>query len=162
MLSTQVQSAVQALQARALATADSYEFDVTDRALDELLRHPGSHHPAPFQVRSARANAAKVVRCRWQAYDQEILRNRDTRPGVHRQHRLALEAEGSGIDIRDWLARTSSLTDGQRRILSDLADGHDAGTLSVRDRAPLSRVQERISRARRVGWVAYQQEVLAS
>ena len=39
MLSAEVQSAVQALQARALATTDVYQLDVTDRALDELIRY---------------------------------------------------------------------------------------------------------------------------
>jgi hypothetical protein len=161
MLSTQVQSAVQALQARALATADSYQLDVTDRALDELIRNPGSHRPAAYQVRSARANAAKVVRSRRQIYDQGVLQNLDPRPGVHRQERL-LQPPDEAADTLDWLARTSSLTDGQRRILSDLADGHDAESLSTRDRVPLGRIRERISRARRAGWEAYQHEMIAS
>lgn len=162
MLSAQVQSAVRTLQSRALATADSYQLDVTDRALDELIRHPQSDEPAAFQVRSARANAGKVVRTRRHAYDQGILRNRTSRPGVHRQDRLTVEADEAAVDALDWLARTPSLTDSQRRILSDLAEGHDATTLSIRDRVPLSRIQERISRARRVGWAAYQHEAVAS
>lgn len=162
MLSTQVQAGVRCLQARALTTADSYQLEVTDRALDELIRHPGSRHPAAFQIRSARANAAKVVRSRRTRYDQAVLCNSEPRPGVHRPERLCLYPDEAAVDVRDWLVRTTSLTDGQRRILSDLADGHDATTLSIRDHLPLNRVQERISRARRIGWAAYQQEVAAS
>jgi len=162
MLSTQVQSAIQALQAQALATGDSYRLDVTDRALDELLRNPTSRLPSAYQVRSSRANAAKVVRSRRQRYDEGILRNREPRPGVHRQDRLAQQPDGIAIDTLDWLARTAGLTEGQRRILYDLADGQDARTLSTRDLVPLERVQERISRARRAGRQAYQHEVVAS
>jgi len=162
MLSTQVQSAVLALQARVLVTDDSYQLDVTDRALDELTRNPSSPRPGAYQIRSARANAAKVIRARRQVYYQGVLRNRDVRPGVHRQERLAQPSDEAAIDTLDWLARTSTLNDKQRRILSDLAEGHDAHTLSVRDRVPLNRIQERISRARRVGWDAYLHEMVAS
>jgi hypothetical protein len=162
MLSTQAQSAVRALQARALATADSYQLDVTDRALDELIRNPGSQRPAAFQVRSARANASKVVRARRQVFDQEVLRNRNLRPGVHRQERLVQSPDEAPGDALDWLTQSPSLTNGQRRILLDLADGHDAQTLSTRDQVPLARIQERISRARRIGWEAYQHEMVAS
>lgn len=162
MLSTQVQSAVQALQAQALASSDSYQLDVTDRALDELIRNPGIDRPPAFQVRSARANAAKVVRSRRQLYDRAVLRNLDSWPGVHREERLAQEPDERVVDTLDWLAQTTSLTEGQRRVLSDLADGHDAHSLSTRDAVPPSRIQERISRARRAGWQAYQHEIVAS
>lgn len=162
MLSTQVQSAVQALQAQALATGDSYRLDVTDRALDELLRNPTCGLPAAYQVRSSRANAAKVVRSRRQRYDEGILRNREPRPGVHRQDRLAQQPDEITIDTLDWLARTDGLTEGQRRILCDLADDHDAHSISIRDGVPPTRVHEHISRARRAGRQAYQHEVVAS
>jgi hypothetical protein len=162
MLGTQAQSAVQVLQAQALTTTDGYRLDVTDRALDELLRNPNSGSPAAYWIRSAQANAAKVVRARRRRYDEGVLRNRDPRPGVHRQHRLVQEPDEATIDTLDWLSRTSGVTESQRRILCDLAAGHDAYSLSLRDGVPPTRIQERISRARRVGWQAYQDEVVAS
>lgn len=162
MLSTQVQHAVQALQAQALATGDSYRLDITDRALDELLRNPASRLPAAYQVRSSQANAAKVVRSRRLQFNEEILRNREPRPGVHRQDRLAQQPGEMTIDTLDWLARTDGLTEGQRRILFDLADGHDAHSISLRDGVPPTRIQERVSRARRAGRQAYDHEVVAS
>jgi hypothetical protein len=90
--------------------------------------------------------------------EDDLLRNRVNRPGVLRSARLT-ESSGEGVvDILTWLETTPSLNSSQRQLLLDLAAGEDAVSIAARDGLPVARVQERISRARNVGWNAFQAE----
>lgn len=161
MISMEVQSALQTLQTYPPG-GSVYVLDLIDRALDELLRQPDNRRPAAFQIRSARANAAKVVRDRRLIQEGQVLRNRPPRPGIHRAERLSHDGLTGVVELRDWLARTPGLNPAQRQILGDLADGHDAQSIADRDLVPVARVRERIARARQAARAAYHSVGLAA
>ncbi len=62
MLSSEAEFALIILQRRSAQARDIFEIERMDRALDEIVRNPGNTSPAPFQVRSALANASKVLK----------------------------------------------------------------------------------------------------
>lgn len=140
-------------------TLDSFELDRIDRALDELVRKPGKRGTPSRLVRSARANALKVVVSRGQhvafSIDQEDLHARK-----RGQVELALATDDfAEVDIRDWLDRTLSISEEQRWLLKATAAGFDAELLGSAMSLPTARVRERISRARRAAYTGYRVEV---
>ncbi len=152
---SEAQSAIVSLQRRALRSRESYTIDVVDRALDEIVRNYDNPKPAPWQVRSALANAAKVVRGRREVVAPVDFRDeRGSQPGV-------TDAELELVDVRDWLDRTPALSDTQRRLLVRIADGDDAVELAADSGVPIPRMRERIARARSRARQAYVTEAVA-
>ncbi|GAB2646738.1 hypothetical protein [Kribbella swartbergensis] len=155
MISEPVLAAVTTLQQLALRSYDGYDLDRVDRALDELLRSPSKTAPAAFQRRSALANAAKVLQTRRALAPGIVIDPSDGDASDPSSSDGAIDE----LDIRLWLETTPALTADQRDLLRALADGADAESLAQLHGIPVQRVRERISRARRVGWAAYQREV---
>lgn len=161
MFSLDIQAAVSSLQQQTDVTktsVDSFELDRTERALDELLRNPEKTGPSTRLVRSARANALKVVRSR--AKHSEFSLDSD----LHVHKRAKAEAAVAydpmaGFEVIDWLDSTPSVTTAQRRLLKALAAGYDAEFLAYAMGVPIKRVRERISRARRAAYSGYLAEV---
>lgn len=154
MLSSEAESAYLALQSRALSARESYTIDRVERALDEIIRNPENTKPADHQVRSAWANAGKVLENRRSLAPQMSL---DT-PGLQ----LA-EVDGAfdAVEIFDWLDHAAvSPSDGL--VLRLLARGADAQLLADVDDVPVQRMRERISRARRVARADYRSSVEAA
>ncbi|MFK0402736.1 hypothetical protein ACIQTT_10430 [Microbacterium sp. NPDC090225] len=143
---------------------DVFDLDRIDRALDQILAHPANDAPAAFQVRDARANAAKVLKKR-QTYTVYALDD----DNLHVADRASVEyaarrhtdvgSETETFNIHWWMATTTALTDDQRSIIFLLADGEDAESLAARAGIPVARMREQISRARRVARLAYDAEV---
>jgi DNA-binding CsgD family transcriptional regulator len=156
MITEQTQAALLRLYALAGRAADVFELDRVDRALDEVLRL-NSDQPAAFQVRSALANASKVLRHRRSLAVTtplgEILPQYEPR---------ACDDEVAQIDVLLWLQRSSALTNAQREVLQLLCSEQDsAGIAQIWGAAP-GRVREHVSRARRAARSAYEHEVLAA
>jgi hypothetical protein len=140
---SEAQRAIVSLQNRALRTNEGYTLDVLDRALDEVVRNYDNPKPAPWQARSALANAAKVVQSR-----------RDTVGTISLDDEARSQDVGDTdggfavVDLRDWLDRTSAVTDEQRSLLIGIADGHGPAQLAQDRGVPIQRMRERLSRAR--------------
>lgn len=162
MMSDEVVLAVSELQTTALRARETFHLDRADRALDELIRGCTRAAPGGHQLRSALANASKVVRGRRTLFERHVAQNRDSRPGVRRSERFVESSPGGEAEIFDWLERSRSLTSAQRQLLIDLARGQDAESIAIRDAVPVARVRERIARARAAGWISYQVEACAS
>lgn len=164
MISLDVQAAVRSLQQPIDVTKtslDSFELDRTDRALDELIRNPAKTGSPIGLARSARANALKVVRSR--AATTEFSLDED----LHAEKRTRAESAAAydpmvEFETLDWLASTPSVTTGQRRLLTALADGCDADDIARAMGAPVQRMRERISRARTAAYAGYQAEVVSA
>jgi len=154
MFSSEAQSAYLTLQSKALAAEDGYTIDRAERALDEILRNAGNTNPPAHQVRSAWANAGKVLDNRRRLVSQVPL---DT-PGLH-----IAEADGAydAVEVLDWLDR-AAVSASDLIVLRSLALGADAATLADEEGVPVQRVRERISRARRAGSADYQSSVAAA
>ncbi|OBK28870.1 hypothetical protein A5634_19720 [Mycobacterium asiaticum] len=154
MFSSQAQSAYLTLQSMAMSAKDNYTLNRAERALDEILRNPGNAKPAGHQVRSAWANAGKVLDNRRRIVPQLSL---DT-PGLQ-----VAEADGAydTVDILDWLDH-AAVSASDRNVLRSLAGGADAEALADDAGVPVQRLRERISRARRVGHADYQSSVVAA
>jgi DNA-directed RNA polymerase specialized sigma24 family protein len=154
-LTGQAQAALIALETRACHTTSTFRLEQIDRALDEVLRLNGTQ-PTAFQVRSATANAAKVLRDRRRIAPVISLDDPQLgEPG-------AQDSQIPVIDLRSWLRTTRGLTEGQRRLLTLMAEYDDADTVAAEYGAPSARIRERVSRARRAARTAYAREVTAA
>lgn len=143
MMNPSVERAVFALQKRALAARDTYELDRIDRALDELLRNPtDAATSAKHRVRSAMGHAYEILE-----------RRKAIAPSVPLDaEQAAYKAQDDNyvvVEILEWLRAEPGLGDGERTVLNALANGGDAEFLAARNRVPVTRMRERISRARR-------------
>lgn len=166
MLSLETEVAVVILQQRAdaMSALDVFELDRIDKALDQLVAHPSNTKPPKWQVRDARANAAKVLKKRRarEVYrlDDEDLHEANRAEVEYAQQRLTGSTDTiESFGVLWWLRTTTSLADDQRSILYLLACGEDAVTLAARAGIPVKRMREEISRARRIARVAYDAEV---
>jgi hypothetical protein len=152
-------AAVDHLQQRAARLYDIYELERIDRALDEIVENLHRTDPMLFQCRSALANAAKVIRKR------RMIRRYDSIDKPFADGSLPdvgmVQADYAVVDLIQWIDTSPSLSPGERRLLRDLAAGEDAESLARRDDVPVTRMRERISRARSVGKAAYQSEFLS-
>ena len=153
---SEAQRAIVTLQNRALSTSEGYTIDVLDRALDEVVRNYGNDKPAPWQVRSALANAAKVVQFRRDIVTPTSFDDADSAPEFG-----FVDEAFALLAIRDWLDRSPSVSDEQRRVLLRLADGDDAAALANERRIPVPRMREKIARARAAARAAYAAEAVA-
>lgn len=162
MFTTEVQSALRSIQAQCdvtKASTDTFELDRNERALDELVRNAANSAAPGRLVRSARANALKVVRSRAQL-GEFSLDEADLHVSKRaRAERAAMYDPIAELELLDWLAGTHSVTPAQRDLLQALALGHDAEYLACRMGVPVQRVRERISRARRAAHAGYVAEV---
>ena len=157
MFSSQAQSAYSTLQSQALLSADGYMLDRLERALDEILRNPRNTSPAPFQVRSALANAGKVIDNRRNLAPQTSLDEQAKsfdEPGK-------IDARYGAFEISYWLDR-AAVSDADRRLLRSLAAGADATALAETAGVSVQRMRERVSRARRAASRDYQASVVAA
>src|SRR3954447_7269198 len=107
MITDQAHDALLALHRRAGSTAESYSLDRIDRSLDEISRNPGNDRPAPYQIRSAYANAGKVIAARRAiAPTTSLDRPRDDSHGSAAPDPGADEGRYAVVELLDWL-RTS-------------------------------------------------------
>ena len=65
------------------------------------------------------------------------------------------------VDMQLWLSGSQLLKEHEKCLLLDLAVGHDADSLALRDGQPVTKMRQRISRARRAATAAYAVEVAA-
>lgn len=153
-LSGQAEAALMSLYEQAKRTTDNFTLERIDRALDEIVRL-NSTDPPERQVRSAMANASKVIRSRRETVSAETLEARQ----------VEIAAPGGDedvIDMREWLRCTPGITDRQRTLLVQLADDHDAVDLSAVYSIPADRMREQISRTRRAARMAYHHDMNAA
>jgi hypothetical protein len=155
MFTTQAQSAYSTLQTRAIPATDSYILDRLERALDEIIRNPQNTRPAAFQVRSAWANAGKVIDDRRRLAPQFSF----NAPGMEEQ--TAIDSRYGAVETLDWLDR-AFLSDHDRRLLRGLATGADSRALADVEGVCVQRMRERVSRARRAASCDYQASVTAA
>lgn len=154
-LTGQTQAALIALQTRARRTTDNFRLEQIDRALDEIVRL-NSTKPTASQIRSATANAAKVLRDRRRIVPVSSLDDpRLGQPG-------GPDSQIPVIDLRSWLRTTRGLTEGQRRLLTLMAEHDDADAVAAEYGIASARARERVSRARRAARAAYAREVTAA
>ncbi|MFI7484069.1 hypothetical protein ACH9EU_16835 [Kocuria sp. M1R5S2] len=141
MFSTEAETAILILQAQSRKASDLYTQDRIDRALDEIVRNPSKTNPPEHQVRSALANAGKVMANR-----------RRVAPVVsHEDLVIEVDAREDGYDVvelRYWL-ETAPLSSPARTLLLALAAGADANDLAAQHDVPVQRIRERIARARK-------------
>lgn len=156
---TEAQHAIVALQQQSFREKDNYTLEQIDRALDEIVRSYGKTSPALFQVRSAKANAAKVIQSRRETVSLIVRVDADD----------SIESLGgaeddnfAAIDVLEWLRTTSGISETDRRTLQALAVGADAEDLSHSWGVPVDRMRERISRSRGCGRRAFRKEVAAA
>ncbi|MBB4140416.1 hypothetical protein [Microbacterium invictum] len=150
--------------ADATSARDVFELDRIDRALDQLVAHPSNTKLPEWQLRDARANASKVLKKRRarEVYrlDDEDLHETHRAEVEYAQQRLTGDTDTvESFGILWWLRTTTSLTEDERSILVLLARGEDAMSLASLTGIPVKRMREQISRARRVGRLAYGAEV---
>lgn len=145
MISSEAESAILALQHRGAQICDIYELERIDRALDEIVRNPENTSPAKFQVRSALANAGKIIKERRaaiaidsldQGFDQGNSYLGHTDPGFR------------GVEITAWID-SAPLPTYERNLLRRLAAGEEAPTLAAEYEMSDQRMRETISRVRR-------------
>src|SRR4051794_33238943 len=110
---TAAQSAINSLQGQALRRQDGYTLDRLDRALDEIVRNYENERPAAWQVRSALANAAKVVQSRRAVVTLTPRTEGDSRG---RPDTGSVDDAFAVAEVRDWLWRTPALTDDERKL----------------------------------------------
>lgn len=164
MMSLDTQAAVGTLQQQTdvrLRSVDSFELDRTERALDELVRNHTNIGPPKRLVRSARANALKVVQSR--AKHNLFSLDSDLHGAKRAQAETACAYDPfAEFELLDWLDSTPCLTDAQRGLLQALAAGYDAEFLAVALGSPVKRIRERISRARKAAYAGYLAEVIST
>lgn len=150
-LTRQAEAALMSLYEQARRTSDNFMLERIDRALDEIVRLHSAESPKR-QVRSAMANAYKVLRNRRQTVVPDTLEGCQTE--------IASSNRGEDvIELKDWLRGTPKVTDRQRNLLGLLADDPDAVDLAALYRIPVPRMREQISRTRRAARAAYRNEV---
>lgn len=147
MISTQAQDAILILQSRAVNASDSYTLERIDRALDEIVRNPSKTDPPEHQVRSALANAAKIIDGRRklapEISDDDLMMN------------LSVDEDGYDlIDLRHWL-ETAQISVSHRSLLLALVEGAEVRELACQAGVPVERMRERISRARKNARLKY-------
>ncbi len=154
VMTGQAQAALSRLYDQARRAADNFELERIDRALDEIVRlnSPESHGR---QVRSAMANASKVIRARRDIAPCISLDGLQVEHGHSDSHELV-------IDLRLWLRDTKRITDQQRRLLALLADDYDAEAIAAMYRIPVLRMREQISRARKAARAAFDSDMVAA
>jgi DNA-directed RNA polymerase specialized sigma24 family protein len=135
------------LYGQARSTTDNFELERIDRALDEIVRL-NSTDSYGRQVRSAMANALKVLRTRRNIAPPETL-------GTEAGEPTSPDSMEAVIDLRSWLGDTKHVTEQQRMLLTLLADDYDADAIAALYRIPARRVRERIARARKASRAAY-------
>ena len=156
MITEQAQAALPRFHALAGPSADVFELDRVDRALDEVLRL-NSDQPAAFQVRSALANASKVLRHR------RTLAVTTPLGDVLPQHEPGVCDDGAAqIDVLLWVQTSPAFTTSQREVLQLLCSEQDSAAIAEAWGLAPGRVRERVSRARRAARSAYEREVLAA
>lgn len=161
MISDQARDALIGLHRRASRTYDLYSLDRIDRALDEISRNTGNDRPAAFQVRSANANAGKVIASRRAIAQMDSLdRESDHDAGPATPDPGVEEGGYAVVDLLDWLRNSPSFTPPERSLMLDLSRGEDAPSLAAKYGVPVARIRERISRARATARTAYRREVL--
>jgi DNA-directed RNA polymerase specialized sigma24 family protein len=149
MSHTQGQIALIKLQARTANARDCYTLDVLERAMDEIVRNPDNPKPAAWQVRSAIANASKIVKQRRQQAPSASLDVERGVADVLSPGALADPVDGHAeMMCREWLRTADGLTCRDRRLLLALYSGFDAVMIAAADDRPVERVREQISRAR--------------
>lgn len=142
MISHPVEGAIFTLQRRALDTRDSYQLDRIDRALDELLRnHSDDSTPTEHRVRSAMGHAYEVLERRKAIAPEESLQETHRDQGV-------IDHGYPVVEALEWLRTEPGISQSQRLVLQALASGDDAESLAADQGLPVTRVRERISRAR--------------
>lgn len=152
-LTGQAEAALIRLYEQAEHTSDNFTLERIDRALDEIVRLNSSNPPA-WQVRSAMANASKVILGRRRTVLSESLEAL--------QVDIAVPIGGEDIvELQTWLHGTPEVNAGQRNVLSLLADGYEAADLAALHRIPVPRAREQISRARRAARTAYDHDMNA-
>lgn len=149
----QAQAALIRMHRQARGTADNFELERIDRALDEIVRL-NSTDSYGRQVRSAMANALKVMRHR-----RKIVQPQTFGDAAEPISPDPMEAV---IDLRAWLRDTRHITEQQRKLLTLLADDYDAEAITARYRIPPPRVREQISRARQAARAAYDSDTGAA
>jgi DNA-binding CsgD family transcriptional regulator len=143
----QAQAALIHLYERAQRATDSFTQERIDRALDEIVRVNSTDPPA-WQVRSAMANASKVITARYETISRWSVEAKE----------IDVPVSGSredAINLRLWLHETARLTEGQRELVTQLADGHDAESIAALCHVSVLRAREQISRVRRNARTAY-------
>lgn len=147
-----------------IKTHELFQLDVYDRALDELVNNPSKDKAPWLRVLSATGNATKVVKSRRAAVPTtsiDALASQSDDSGMTRAETTGSDdPEFDAIELRAAVGQLTGLTVQQRTLLLDLASGETAETLALRSGQPVARLREQISRARSVGWAAWQRQVL--
>lgn len=154
-LTGQSQAALMCLYDQARRTTDNFTLERIDRAADEIVR-VNSADPPTWQVRSAMANASKVL----------VDRRRTVSPATLEVLAVDVAALGDDqdviIELLLWLHRTPYLTERERRVLKLLADDNDAASIAALLHVSVPRMREQVSRARRAARLAYEKDVIAA
>jgi hypothetical protein len=153
-LTGQAEAALIRLYEQAKRTTDSFDMERIDRALDEVVRL-NSSSPPEQQVRSAMANAYKVIRDRRRIVSLESIE------AVQIDIAPTNWAE-EVIDLWEWLRGTPHVTTSQRNLLMLVTDDHEPADLAAHYRIPVARMREQISRARRAARTAYHDDMNAA
>jgi DNA-directed RNA polymerase specialized sigma24 family protein len=143
MISSEVQSALLDLQHRNAQARDLFEIDRIERALDEIVRNAENTSPARHQVRSAMANASKMLKKRRSIVVvslEQYFANGHGEPDRDEPGYMAVE-------LKQWIDSLPSVSD--RILLNRLAAGADVAILAREEDVPEQRIRERIARARR-------------
>ena len=143
------QAALIRLHGQARSTADNFELERIDRALDEIVRLNGVDSYGR-QVRSAMANALKVMRHRSDIAPPDMFGTAEP---------ISPESMEAVIDLRSWLRDTRHITEQQRRLLTLLADDYEAEAIAALCGIPPQAVRQQISRARKAARAAYDRDM---
>jgi hypothetical protein len=142
------------LYEQAKRTTDNFTLERFDRALDEVVRL-NSSSPPKQQVRSALANASKVLLGRRQTVSPKSIE------ALQVDIAVPSEAEES-IDLMEWLHGTPRVAPSQRNLLMLIACDQDPADLAAHYSIPVPRIREQISRARRAARTAYHDDMNAA
>lgn len=153
-LTGQAETALLRLYELAKRTTDNFTLERIDRALGEVVRLNASSPPEQ-QVRSAMANAYKVMRDRRQTVSPESIEAL--------QVDIAFtNGDEEAVDLMEWLHATPRVTPSQRNLLLLAAADCDPADIAVSHHVPVLRIREQISRARRAARTAYHDEMNAA
>lgn len=133
------------LQRRAVQAHDIFELERIDRALDEIVRNRAKSSPPPFQVRSALANAGKVLKERRAtaaiySLEQDVAAGQD--------YSGCADPGYLDVEYADWIDR-APLPVADQALLRRLVAGDEADALATDYGISEQRMRERISRVRR-------------
>jgi len=150
-LTGQAEAALMRLYELAKRTFDNFALERIDRALDEVVRL-NSDSPPEHQVRSAMANASKVLRGRRQTVSSESIE-------ALQIDIVVPDGAEQVIDLVEWLHGTPRIARSQRSLLMLVARDHDPADLAAHYRIPAPRIREQISRARSAARTAYHDDM---